>query len=91
MDDIELIKEDIQQLKTRNARVEADKAWETSHFRKVSIAILTYAAVVAFFFAAHLPKPFINALVPTAGFILSTLSLPAIKAYWISRHERRLE
>ena len=32
MDEIEQIKKDIQEIKDRNARVEKDKAWETSWF-----------------------------------------------------------
>ena len=46
------IKQDIRSIKERNARVEADKAWETSMTRKVLIAVLTYALVVLFFYSA---------------------------------------
>lgn len=64
-------------------KVELDKAWETSLSRKIIIAVLTYATIVLFFFVAQLPKPFINSIVPTAGFVLSTLSLPFFKRLWI--------
>ena len=46
MDELEQIKSDIEQIKQRNARVEADKAWETSLFRKILIAVLTYIVIV---------------------------------------------
>jgi len=36
------LEQEIQTIQQRNARVEVDKAWETSIFRKVSIALLTY-------------------------------------------------
>jgi len=32
----------------RNRRVEADKAWEVSLFRRLTIAVLTYAIAVLF-------------------------------------------
>ena len=70
-------------IEQRNKKVEIDKAWETSWSRKIIIAILTYATIVLFFFVAQLPKPFINSIVPTAGFVLSTLSLPFFKKLWI--------
>lgn len=77
------IKKEIESIKQRNARVESDKAWEVSKTRKVIIAVLTYIVIVLFFLVAGLPNPFINALVPTAGFVLSTLSLPYFKKVWL--------
>lgn len=83
MEELEQIKKDIQEIKERNIRVEKDKAWEISFFRKVLVAILTYIVIVIFFFFSRLPKPFINAIVPTLGFLLSTLSISFIKKIWI--------
>jgi hypothetical protein len=77
------IKNEIQQIKERNARVELDKAWETSWARKIIIAVLTYFVMVIFFYFASLPKPFINSIVPSLAFILSTLSLPFFKKIWM--------
>ena len=77
---------EITSIKQRNKRVEADKAWETSLARKILISILTYITIVIFFFAASLPKPFVNSIVPTAGFVLSTLSLPYFKKIWLKYH-----
>ncbi len=87
MDDIEQIKKDINEIKERNVRVETEKAWETSLFRKVLIAILTYVVIVIFFIFAELPRPFIGAIVPTLGFILSTLSVSYFKNIWIKRRK----
>jgi preprotein translocase subunit SecF len=83
MDELQQIKDEIKEIKERNARVEADKAWETSLFRKILVAVLTYLVVVLFFIIAELPKPFINALVPTLGFLLSTLSISFFKKLWL--------
>jgi hypothetical protein len=78
-----MLEKEIQKLKERNKRVEIDKAWETSLTRKLVIAILTYLVIVIFFFIAELPKPWINAIVPSLAFVLSTLSLPLFKKIWI--------
>ena len=83
MDDYKKLEQEIIKIKERNSKVEADKAWETSLFRKVLVAILTYVVIVLFFYFADLPKPFINAIVPTIGFVLSTLSVPVFKNLWI--------
>ena len=85
MDELQELKNEIIEIKKRNARVEADKAWETSLARKILVAILTYVVVVLFFVAAELPKPFINPIVPTLGFLLSTLSISYFKTLWHDR------
>lgn len=72
-------------IEERNRRVELDKAWETSWWRAIIIAVLTYATIVLFFLIADLPKPFVNSIVPTTGFLLSTLSLSIFKHAWIRR------
>lgn len=77
------LQKEIELIKQRNLRVEADKAWETSSTRKISIAILTYLTILLFFTVIRVEKPLINAVVPTLGFLLSTLSLPLIKKWWI--------
>lgn len=69
----------IQEIIERNKRVEADKAWETSVFRKFFIAILTYFVILIIFLILEIQKPFINAIIPTTWFILSTLSLLFLK------------
>ncbi len=83
MDELQQLKDEIIEIKKRNAKVEADKAWETSLSRKILVAVLTYAVIVLFFIAAELPKPFINPIVPTLGFLLSTLSVSYFKKLWL--------
>lgn len=85
MDNYEKLTKEIDKIKVRNSKVETDKAWETSFFRKVVIAVLTYGVIVLFFYFADLKKPFINAIVPTIGFILSTLSVSFFKNFWIKK------
>ena len=77
------MQKEIAALKARNQKVEADKAWETSLTRRTIIAIITYLLVVLFLYTIKIQKPWLNAIVPTVGFILSTLSLPFFKRWWI--------
>lgn len=79
--------ERVTQIEARNARVERDKAWETSFTRIVAIAVLTYIVIVLFFVVAELPKPYLNPIVPTVGFVLSTLTLPFVRKIWEKTHE----
>jgi hypothetical protein len=77
------LEERIIALEVRNARVEADKAWETSWLRRVSIMLLTYLTVVAYLhFVIHV-SPWLNALVPVIGFLLSTLTVSLLKRWWL--------
>lgn len=85
---MEELKQEIEQIKQRNTRVEADKARETSWIRKLSVALLTYAVIVIFFYTAWLPKPRINAIVPTLGFLLSTLSISIVKNIRIKKYRK---
>lgn len=80
----------IQAIQKRNARVEADKAWETSFTRRFCIAILTYFFAVIYMRSIGIHDVFLNALIPTGGFLLSTLSLGAVKRFWINRLYRGL-
>lgn len=80
------LQKEIDEIKTRNKRVEADKAWETSWTRKGIILLLTYIVIVIFFFAAKLPDPFANAVVPSVAFVLSTLTVTVFKKWWLKKN-----
>lgn len=82
IDDLEL---EINKIKERNKRVETEKAWETSLTRKIIISALTYLVISLFFLFAGIDKPFVNSIVPAIAFILSTLSVPLVKQWWIRR------
>jgi hypothetical protein len=74
---------DLDAIKERNARVEADKAWETSWARRLFIASVTYGIAAFYMHNAGLGNPFLGAFVPTGGYLLSTLSLPFVKNFWL--------
>ncbi len=81
--EVEVLKKEIKDIKNRNNKVEIDKAWETSLARKFTIASLAYLVIVLFFYTIKAEKPFINSIVPTFGFLLSTLSISFLKNIWI--------
>lgn len=81
------LQDDVLKIKDRNARVELDKAWETSWIRRILILSLTYLVVVLFFLVMQFDQPFINPIVPTVGFFLSTLTIPYVKRWWIKNHQ----
>ena len=82
---IEELQLEIEEIKKRNQRVEADKAWETSWTRKIVVSALTYIVIVIFFYFAGLPRPFVNAIVPAIAFVLSTLTVPLFKKWWLKK------
>jgi hypothetical protein len=83
------IEHDIESIKQRNTRVELDKAWETSRTRRLLIAGLTYVIIVLFLLGIGAPNPFSNALVPACGFLLSTLTMPFFKNWWIQNIHKK--
>ena len=85
------IEQRLQAIEERNRRVEADKAWETSPIRRGFVALITYLTASLFLWLVRIDGPFLNAFVPTGGYLLSTLSLPWVKAWWRKRVYKRKE
>lgn len=85
MANLEQLAREIEEIKARNQRVEADKAWETSWTRRLIVLIFTYLVIVVFFYFANLPNPFANAVVPAVAFVISTLSIPLFKTWWLNK------
>ena len=79
----DLLQEEIEKIKTRNARVELDKSWETSWTRRLFICLLTYLVVVAYTLTIDkISNIWLSSVVPVIGFTLSTLSLKFIRKIW---------
>ena len=77
------LKNEIEKIKQRNAKVELDKAWETSLIRRLCICILTYIVVVIYTYStSKINNMWLSSLVPVIGFTLSTLSLKYIRKLW---------
>jgi hypothetical protein len=77
------LEKEIEKLKERNKRVELDKSWETSVTRRGLLVIFTYLAIGLYLNAIHVVNPWLNAIVPSIGFLLSTLTLPYFKNLWV--------
>jgi len=77
------LESEIGKIKRRNARVEADKAWETSYARRGTITLFTYLCSAAVFLIIGAPNPYLAALVPALAYVLSTVTMPALKALWL--------
>lgn len=75
IDRISDLEKRIDLLESRNKIVDDNKKWETSKVRHFIVAILTYGCMVLLFVTIGSQNYFIDAIVPTLGFLLSTLSL----------------
>lgn len=82
MDKLNDLEKRIERIESRNKIVESNKAWEVSFTRKLLIALFTYLAVALYLKFILGINPWINAIVPSAGFLLSTLTLPFFKRVW---------
>lgn len=82
---IKILEEKIDKIEKRNKRVEKDKAWEISTLRKILIIIMTYIFAVLYLTIADTTNPFLGAVVPCAGFFLSTQTLKFIKNKWLKQ------
>lgn len=80
---MENLESEIGEIKRRNARVEADKAWETSYTRRAIITVFTYICSAAVFLLIGASNPYLAALVPALAYALSTVTMPALKALWL--------
>lgn len=76
--------QEIEIIKARNGRVEADKAWETSFMRRAFIATVTYLVASLWLVIIGDTAIWLKAAVPAGGYLLSTLSLSFIKKWWIN-------
>ncbi|OGD10081.1 hypothetical protein A2397_04560 [Candidatus Amesbacteria bacterium RIFOXYB1_FULL_44_23] len=75
-------------IEDRNKRVEVDKAWETSGFRKLLLITFTYLSIGLYMWAVGIDRPWLNAVIPSLGFLLSTLTLPIFKNWWINNNRK---
>jgi len=85
--ELQNIQREIEAIKERNKRVEADKAWEVSWTRRILVAFSTYILIVLFMYFANLPSPFANAIVPSAAYIISMSAMPYFKKWWLNRNK----
>lgn len=80
---LHLIESTLLEIQARNKKVELEKAWETSGYRLISITAITYLTMNLILWSIDGPFPPVHAIVPTAGYVLSTLSLSRIRQFWL--------
>lgn len=73
---------EIKKIEARNRKVELEKRWETSWTRRFVITVMTYGIVLMYLYVVGNTSPWVNALVPAAGFLLSTLALGWLRELW---------
>ena len=80
IDEIEKI---LSAIENRNRKVELDKAWETSYFRRFLLVVFTYMSIGIYLWIIGVNSPWLNAVIPSLAFLLSTLTLPFFKNWWL--------
>lgn len=82
MDKYDELEKRVVKIENRNRKVEQDKAWETSYSRRILLVVFTYLTISLYMkYVLHI-EPWLNAIIPTLGFYLSTLTLPIFKTLW---------
>lgn len=82
LDEIQSLRNEIKLIKIRNAEKDSDKAWETSLTRRILVALFTYFVMVLVMGSIGVSEPFMQAIIPTSGFLLSTFSLSLLRRLW---------
>jgi len=80
---LELLQTEIEALKQRNFEKDRGKEFESSYTRVIFIMVITYWTLFGYMCIIQTSNPFLDAIVPTVGFNISTWSLPFVKEWWI--------
>lgn len=86
-DEIQLLKEEIEKIKERNKRVEADKAWEVSKTRTAFISVITFVLIYLFLLFGNANNPILNALLAVVAYWISTETYGVLKRWWLKRRK----
>jgi hypothetical protein len=87
MSSIEELEKRLEAVEARNRKVSADKGWETSAARRICIMVITYVLIGIYMNILGVHAPWENAVIPTTGFLLSTLTLSWVKQVWLARQK----
>lgn len=86
--ELETLKREVETIKERNRRVEADKAWETSKTRTTFVAISSFILIYIVMHLVNADHPFTNALISAVAYLLSTSTYGILKSWWLQRKEK---
>jgi len=73
---------------TGNEEKDRGKEFEGSYTRVIFIMVVTYCTLFGYMSLIGTKDAYLNAIVPTLGFNISTWSLPYVKELWIRFKER---
>jgi hypothetical protein len=75
---------EIEKIITRNKRVETDKKWETSLFRRLFLTVTTFVLAFLFLKIIKVDNAFWGACVPAGAYFLQNLvgSLTPLRKIW---------
>ena len=79
------LEERIAKIEERNSKVEREKAWEVSWVRFFSNVAATYLTMNLILWTIGGPFPPVHAVIPTVGYVLSTISIPYVKRWWLNK------
>jgi len=87
---IEELEKRIKLIEIRNKKVETDKAWETSLTRKILLISFTFLSIGLYMNAIGVNNPWLNAVIPSLGFLLSTFEPAYFKKTWTNKQRKLL-
>ena len=86
--EIKELEKRILDIEKRNQKVEQDKKWEVSLFRRILLITFTYLSIGFYMSAIKVVNPWLNAVIPSLGFLLSTLTLSFFKKLWLNKQNK---
>lgn len=81
------LQKEIEAIKARNRRVEADKTWETSKTRNIFIAVVTFILAYVLMLLIGESQPLAKALVGSILYLLSTSTYDILKKWWLANRK----
>ena len=81
MADLEDLQRRLATIEERNARVEADKTWETSIIRTAFLAVITFAVTAFALFVVRNQHAVRDALIAAVGRVVSIVQVPEASAH----------
>jgi len=82
MSTIQELEQRVSKIEERNKKVEKEKQWEVSYTRRIILILFTYLTIGFYLDAIEISSPWLNAIVPSLAFWLSTLTMPFFKKLW---------
>lgn len=86
---IEELEKRIERIEYRNSKVTEDKAWEISLFRRLAIMATTYLVIGYYMSEIGAYEPWKNAVIPVIGFLLSTMTINALRKAWVKKFYKK--